>query len=396
MKKVAIVGGGASGLLCAIVCAQKNCDVTIFEQNTKVAKKILVSGNGRCNISNTNLSEQNYFSEDSGFVRYALEQFGFHAFEKFCKEIGLLLYTLEDGRTYPKSDEAKSVALLFEQKALSLGVKIKTEHPIKTITPLFDSFDAVVVASGSRAAEHLGGNDAAECFAKEVGHTIITPYPSLVQLHLNSKVPSKMAGAKTQATITLKINGIKEQTHKGDILFSTYGISGFGILDISQAASKALSEFMAVDIVLDLLEEFSTQQLAQHFQNTAQKNPSLNLFALTQSLIPQKIANGVLEIAKLDPKQNAATLGTKGFKHLANTLKNLTFEVSDTHGFRHAEVSGGGISTNEIDSKTMMSKKRKNLYFTGEALDVVGQRGGYNFAWAWASGYVAAHSIIKR
>ncbi|MEA2072236.1 MAG: NAD(P)/FAD-dependent oxidoreductase [Campylobacterota bacterium] len=394
-KSVAIIGAGASGLLSAILCARAGAKVDIFEQNKKPAKKILVSGNGRCNISNANLNATDYFCENPKFVEFALNAFGFVSFEKFCNEIGLLLNVLDDGRAYPLSNEAKSVASIFEDYARSLGVVFHNETKIDDIKSLIKKYDSVVVATGSRAGEHLGGNNDGESFALEFGHTTIPAYPSLVQLHLDSKIAPKMSGTKLNAEVTLLINSQKEQTIKGDVLFTNYGVSGFAILDISQSASEALLNYQAVDISLNLLPAFTMQKLSTHISKVALANPTQTILNILVGLIPNKIANGLLEELAISNTITGSKIHTKLTKKIANKMLDWRFEVSDTHGFRHAEVSGGGISTSEVDEKTMMSKKCKNLYFTGEVLDVVGRRGGYNFAFAWASAYLASKNIYR-
>jgi len=232
-KKVAIIGGGASGLMCAIFCAKSNLDVTIFEQNERCAKKILVSGNGRCNITNTAFSKANYVSQNPDFVTFALSSFDFVAFEKFINSIGLLLDKKEDGRCYPLSNEAKSVAHLLVEYAKSLGVKFSLNTKITNAKDLFAEFSHLVLATGSEAAPHLGGNADGQQFAAEFGHTIMPTYPSLVQLHLSASVAHKMAGAKIDGEATLFLNHKKDVSAKGDILFTKYGVSGFSILDIS-------------------------------------------------------------------------------------------------------------------------------------------------------------------
>ena len=395
MKKVAIIGAGASGLLASIFCTKNGAKVDIYEQNSKPAKKILVSGNGRCNISNANLSSNDYFSDNPEFTKFALEEFGFKKFEKFCAEIGLLLNILEDGRAYPLSNEAKSVAKIFEDYARSLGVVFHNDTKIETLIPLFEKYDAIIVSTGSRAAEHLGGNSDGEMFAQEFGHTILPAYPSLVQLHLNSQIAKKMSGAKLNAEVTLILNGVKDISVSGDVLFTNYGVSGFAVLDLSQAASQALLNYQAVDISINLLPAFNMQKLSQHISNLALKMPSLTILDILVGLIPIKIANGLLEELHILNTIKGKDIHTKLAKRVANQLLNWKFEVEETHGFRHAEVSGGGINTTEIDEKTMMSKNKDNLYFTGEVLDVVGKRGGYNFAFAWASAYAAAKNITK-
>lgn len=381
--------------MCAIFCAKKNLSVDVFEQNSKCAKKILVSGNGRCNITNRELSTNDYFSQNPSFVEYALKEFGFIEFEKFCESIGLLFDVKDDGRAYPLSNEAKSVASILLSHATNLGVNIYTDKKITEVKKLFDEYDAVVVATGSEAASHLGGNRDGLEFAEVFGHNIIPTYPSLVQLHLDSKTVKKMSGAKIEGEVTLLINNKKELASSGDILFTDYGVSGFAILDISQMASVALMEFSHVSISINLLPTFNAQKLSNHITKTALSLPEFTITEILIGLVPTKLVSGILEELKLPASLCGKNIDIKLSKKIANQMLNWRFEVEGTHGFRHGEVAGGGVDTTEINLKTMESLKQKNLYFCGEVLDVVGRRGGYNFAFAWASGYLAAKNIIK-
>lgn len=393
MKKIAIIGAGASGLMCAILCARAKFGVDIFEQNAKCAKKILVSGNGRCNITNTQVSKDDYFGEDPSFATDALSTFTYKDFEKFCFSIGLFLDTKHDNKVYPLSNEAKSVAFLLESHARNLGVNFHTENKITNIQQLFASYEYVVVATGSEAANHLGGNDDGHTFAKEFGHNIIATYPSLVQLELEGNYHTKMSGEKLDGEVSLYINNKLTSSRKGDILFTNYGVSGFAILDISGEASEALLNYQVVDISLNLLPRFTVQQLASHILKTAELNPQSGILEVLHGLLPIKTAKTVLESLSLEHR---STINTKIAKTIANKITNFKFAVNDTHGFRHAEVSGGGVDTKEINPKTMESLKRKNLYFCGEVVDIVGRRGGFNFAWAWASAYSCSQDIIKK
>ena len=394
-KKIAIVGAGASGILCAILCAKSSSQIDIFEQNSKCAKKILVSGNGRCNITNTKFTQHDYFSQNSSFVKYALDKFPFKEFEKFTSSIGLLLDIKDDGRVYPLSNEAKSVASLLINYAKSLGVNFFIDTKITDIKKLFKNYDTVVIATGSEAASHLGGNMDGQEFAKAFGHNIIPTYPSLVQLHLNSSHSTKMSGAKIDGEVTLFINNTKTVQTQGDILFTDYGVSGFAILDISQLASESLMNYQAVDISINLLPKYTSQKLSTHIMKISQLNSDTTVLDILHGLIPIKIAKVILNILEFPHAMKAKLIKTKDSKKLANQITNWKFEVSGTHGFRHAEVSGGGIDVNEINPHTMESLKQPNLYFCGEVLDIVGKRGGFNFAWAWASAFVAAKAITK-
>ncbi len=393
-KKIAIIGAGASGLFCAITSAKAGVKVSIFEQNTQCAKKILVSGNGRCNITNTTLNTDDYFSDNPAFVESALNTFGFKEFEKFCSSIGLILDVKDDGRVYPLSNEAKSVAKIFEDYARLLGVIFHTDTKVKNIKELLQKYDCVVIATGSEAASHLGGNADGHKFAKEFGHTIIPSYPSLVQLHLNSQIAKKMSGTKLNAEATLLVNSKKELSMRGDILFRTYGISGFAILDLSQRVSVGLLNYESLELSINLLPSYTAQKLSAHILKVSQNIPSFSILEILVGLLPIKIANALLEDIKVS--NTTKNIDTKLSKKIANAMINWRFEIIDTHGFRHAEVSGGGVNTLEINPKTMESLKYPSLYFCGEVLDVVGRRGGYNFAFAWASAYLAAQNIIQK
>ncbi len=377
------------------MCARKNLHVELFEQNSKCAKKILVSGNGRCNISNRDLSTDDFFGENPSFTEFALKEYGFREFEKFCQSIGLILDVKDDGRAYPISNEAKSVASLFLHHAKNIGVTIHTDKKITDIKELLKNYDSVVVATGSEAASHLGGNRDGMNFAKLFGHNIVPTYPSLVQLHLNSQTAKKMSGAKINGEVTLLINNKKDLTCSGDILFTNYGVSGFAILDVSQRASAALLEYAKVDISINLLPNFNSQKLSSHISKIASDQPDFTILDILTGLLPFKIAQGILEDSQIPCSASKEDINTKLCKKIANAMLNWRFEVSETHGFRHAEVSGGGVDTTEVDPKTMESLKQKNLYFCGEVLDIVGRRGGYNFAFAWASAYIAAKNITK-
>ena len=300
-----------------------------------------------------------------------------------------------DGKVYPLSNEAKSVATLLENHARALGVHFHTDTKITEITSLFEKYDVVVVATGSEAASHLGGNTDGQKFASEFGHTIVPSYPSLVQLELNSTVHEKMSGAKVDGEVTLLINSKADVKTSGDILFTDYGVSGFAILDISQKASQSLLNFQAVDISLNLLPKYTSQSLSAYMMKLSQINQMLCFLDLLHGLLPLKIAKTLLDTLDLSYTATISTLNTKLAKKIANQILNWRFEVKDTHGFRHAEVAGGGVNTSEIHPLTMESLKQKNLYFIGEVLDVLGARGGFNFTWAWASAFTCAKDICK-
>jgi predicted Rossmann fold flavoprotein len=406
-SQVAVIGGGAAGLVAAITAAKAGSGVTVFEQNNRVGKKILASGNGRCNITNTSLSVNDYFGTDPSFVDFALKEFGFNRFKKFCTSMGLLIQIKDDGRCYPLSNTAGSVVTALREYALGCGVtivcdafiskveKISGCFQVHTGEQLFGAYDAVLVATGSEAAPQLGSNASGYTIADSFGHSVFPAYPSLVALELDSQVHHKMSGTKQDAEVTLYINGKAEQSVRGDILFTRYGISGFAILDISQKASEALMNYQDVKIGLKLLVDFERQSLSEQIATLCKNVPDYTIETVLGGLISSKIAPHILSSWKIAPETLAANVNTKMMKQLSNTLCDWRFQVEATHGFKHAEVSGGGVATEEVNEKTMESKKVQGLYFAGEVLDIVGRRGGYNLHFAWASGYLAGSNISR-
>ncbi|MDX1295816.1 MAG: aminoacetone oxidase family FAD-binding enzyme, partial [Sulfurimonadaceae bacterium] len=355
-SQIAIVGGGAAGLVAAITAAKAGSGVTLFEQNDRVGKKILASGNGRCNITNTSLNVNDYFGTDPSFVDFALKEFSFNRFKKFCSSIGLLIQNREDGRCYPLSNTAGSVVTALREYALTCGVTIVCDAFISKVEKvsgcfqvhsgeqLFDSYDAVLIATGSEAAPQLGSNASGYAIAESFGHTVYPAYPSLVALELDSQTHHKMSGTKQDAEVTLYINGKAEQSVRGDILFTRYGISGFAILDISQKASEALMNYQDVKIGLKLLTGYERQSLSEQIAALSKNVPDYTIETLLGGLISSKIVPHVLESCKIAPETPAANVNTKMMKQLSNTLCDWRFQVSDTHGFKHAEVSGGGVA----------------------------------------------------
>jgi predicted Rossmann fold flavoprotein len=406
MKTVAVIGGGAAGLMAAACLARANISVDLYEKSDRVGKKILASGNGRCNITNESIGVNDYFGTDPQFVRPAIEQFGYNHFKKFCRTIGLMIATKNEGKVYPLSDDARSVAAAFESAARVAGATIHCNAAVQELSRTPEGFrlsidgrftspyEALIITTGSEAAPQLGSTADGYAFAQTFGHMTAPVYPSLVALELDSPYPAKLAGIKQKAVVTLYLNGKPEQKCAGDILFTKYGISGFAILDISSYASKALAEYQQVSIGVTLMPSFERQSLFSLLNQLAAELPHHSLETLLGGLIPIKLARVIIQSLALEPSIPANEVSTKLLRKIANTLIDWRFNVTQTHGFKHAEVSGGGVMTDDIDPATMMSKRSENLYFAGEVLDIVGRRGGYNLHFAWASGYLAAQHII--
>ena len=407
--KIAIIGAGAAGLMAAITAKRlnKNLNIDIFDNNKGIGKKILASGNGRCNISNTIITEANYIGENADFVTYALNEFDFKAFEKFCKSVGLILDIKDTSKVYPLSNEAKSVVNLLEAAISSLGINLhlqtkiidieKTDGKfnIKSEDSEFNNYDKTLISCGLGAAPQLNATEIGVDLAAKFEHSSNITYPSLVGLHTNFDQNSRVQGVKKEAAVSLYIDGSKHCEIFGDVLFTKYGVSGFAILDISQYASYHLSYYQDVQIAVNLFPNKNKNELLGTIESMFKSLPEQSASLLLTGIVSNKLASILLDVSKINKDAKAKDVNSKQIRSLVNNLVNWRFKITDTQGFKHAEASGGGVRTEEVDHRTYESKKCKNLYFAGEVLDIVGNRGGFNLHFAWASGYLAGKSLVK-
>lgn len=405
--KIAIVGGGAAGILAAITAKRlnKNLEIDIFDANKALGKKILASGNGRCNISNTQVSSNNYIGEDTSFVEHALKVFDYKAFENFCKSIGLLLDIKDSNKVYPLSNEAKSVVNLLLLSLESLEINTYTDSLITSIKKEDDKFilntqeeeyknyDKLLISSGLAAAPQLKATQSGLEFAEFFKHSINPTYPSLVGLQTQVDYHNRMQGVKKECNVTLYIDGQMDSEIYGDVLFTKYGVSGFAILDISQNAAQALSLYQDVKISINFFPKLNRNDLTNQIQTLFKALPEQKAVDVLIGMLSNKIPTVLCDLCKISHEAKAKDINPKQIKALAYQLNQWKVKVIDTQGFKHAEVSGGGVRTAEVDNKSMESKKVKGLYFAGEVLDIVGHRGGYNLQFAWASGFVAGKSL---
>ena len=385
----------------------KNLQIDLFDANKSIGKKILASGNGRCNISNSQITSKNYIGENPDFVNYALKEFDFKAFEKFCKSIGLLLDIKESGKVYPLSNEAKSVTNLLELALQELDVRdfletfindIEKEGEkfiIRTNEKEFKDYDKVLISNGLGAAPQLNASEIGLDFASKFGHSYNPTYPSLVGLKTENTHNGKLQGVKKECNVSLFVNGNLEQEIFGDVLFTSYGVSGFAILDISQLAVLNLTSYQDVKIGINFFPKINRNDLADQIQALFKTVPNQKAVDILTGIISNKIAPVLLDICKIDLNTKASEINAKQIKAISYQLNQWKLKVIDSQGFGHAEASGGGVRTAEVDNKTYESKLCKGLYFAGEILDIVGNRGGFNLQFAWASGYLVGKSLGK-
>ena len=397
-----IIGAGATGLCAAITAARAGRKVTLLEQNSKIGKKILVSGNGKCNIGNRYINLNRFHSQNPGFIEEVLEGYDFDIVEKFFTSIGLELIEGKEGKMFPMSLQASSVVELLKYEAKRVGVEIICDCTVTSIDKNTDTFmvettqgtkscGKLLLASGSPAAPQLGGSNSGYTFATKMGHTLIPRHPSLVQLCSEETWVKACAGVKVAGVAKLYANGEYITEKKGDLLFTNYGISGLAILDLSREVSTRLASFDYCELNLDLLPELSKEKLMNLLLNRIQKESEKPINLWLQGIINKKLIPVILKQSKCKAKIEKE-LNRKEIGKLVYSIKNLKLSINDTKGFQGAEVATGGINTTEVNPKTMESKLVPNLYFAGEILDVDGDRGGFNFHFAWVTGMRVAFS----
>ena len=395
-KPIIIIGAGAAGLCAAIVRAREGQKVTVLEQNSKVGKKILVSGNGKCNIDNRYIDNRRFHSQNPFFIEDVLKEYDFEVVEKFFTSLGLELIEGKEGKIFPLSLQASSVVELLEYEAKKVGVEIVCDCTVKSIDMREGTFtlettlgaktcEQVLLANGSPAAPQLGGSDSGYAFATKLGHTLIPRHPSLVQLCSDETWVKGCAGVKIAGVAKLYANGEYITEKEGDLLFTNYGISGLAILDLSREVSIRLASFDYCELSLDLMPEFSKEKLTNLLLGRIQSESTKPITLWLQGILNKKLIPIILEQSKCKVKMEN-NLNRKEINKIVHSIKNLKLSISDTKGFKGAEVSTGGIDTKEVNPQNMESKIVPNLFFAGEILDVDGDRGGFNFHWAWVCG----------
>ncbi len=391
-----IVGGGASGLVCAINLARNGKKVAILEALNRGGKKILASGNGHCNIENSNISIKNYYARNSNLIKEIVKIKPQQIIE-FFNSLGLETTAKDDGKIYPKSMQASIVLELLEAEIKRLNIDYFTNVKNLNIKKGFElkfnnkslKSKNLIIATGSLAAPQLGGNDSGLEIAKQFGHKIIEPIAALVPLTSSHPICKNLAGVKVKAKVRLFSQDREISSQIGDFLFAKYGVSGLAILDLSIKANLALQKSNCY-ILIDFFYAYTKEELLKYFKSRINKERNLKLHLWLGAVINSKLAAYILKELNLYSKSEA-DLNAKMLKDLIKSLKNYKIEINGSREFKYAEVAYGGVDSKEIDSKTMQSLKQKRLFFIGEVLDIVGDRGGYNFHFAFSSAILCAN-----
>ena len=391
-RKICIIGGGASGLMAAIMAAREGGEVTLLEHNEKTGRKLLATGNGRCNLTNIHQEPSCYHSLSGTLAWEILQGFSLQDTICFFSQIGVYTKNRE-GYLYPASMQASSVQELLEMEARYRKVKIKCREHVKEIRQEEQGFrvltetwsypaDKVILAAGSRASSIQGADGSGYELAQALGHRIISPLPALVPLKGKGNWFSKWAGVRTEGRVSLLAEGQIFDQAQGEIQMTDYGVSGIPVFQVSGRAVRLIGEGVKVTLLLDFLPDFDEAGLTAFLKNRQDQCPYKSVKQLLIGLLPQKLAEVLM-------------MGNPDISQLAHKIKEFPVEIRGNKSYDQAQVCSGGVPLEEIDPKTMESRKVPGLYLAGEILDADGICGGYNLQWAWTTGALAGKSAAS-
>lgn len=393
---VAIIGAGASGMICALQCSRAGLKTLLLEKEILAGRKISVSGNGRCNFTNINAAPCKYYG-DKDFVSSVLKQFSAQDCLKFFSGLGLLFKEEDNGRYFPLAGKAACVNDCLLAALIAAGTEIKYKTQVNQIIKFAGGFKLIcgggqiytakniVLACGSAAYPQTGGTTKGYELAQSLGHSVKTPKPALSAIDFKESAVSRLAGLKLYCAVSFAKN--PSDREEGEITFGNKGAAGNNILSLSRNAKQGDK------ILIDFLPQLSGAEVKELFKKRAAMYPDFKVKELFSGALPSALANLLIDFCGI--RKNTLLFELKGniFDKIVSTVKAWPFTVAGLRSFKECTVIAGGVNTAEIEYKTCASKKAEGLYITGELLDVDGRCGGYNLQFAWSSGYAAAKAL---
>ena len=402
--EIAVIGGGASGMMAAITARKSGKEVIILERKDRILKKVLITGNGRCNITNVNADISNYFGKNISSVENILNSFNPQDTMDFFNGLGIVCNEENRGKVYPLSGQASSVVDALRFEAERLGIKIETEFYVRKIEK--DGFkfkiysedrkkieaDRVILATGGQSYPELGSNGSGFELAKELGHSVTRLSPSIVQLKTEKHQVKGLQGIKTDVAVTAYGDNKKICTYDGELLFTDYGISGNVVFNIS----FVMPLYKNVEFEIDFMKKFDYNELYEMLKERKKTMSHLTMENYFNGMINKKLGQFLSKMSGIEKlSKPVKDLNDSEIRKLCTVLKKYRIKILDTTGFKNAQVTAGGVSLNEVNTETLESRIVKGLYFSGEVLDVYGECGGFDLQWAWASGYIAGKNSAK-
>lgn len=406
---ICIIGGGAAGMVAAIEASRKKADVFVLEQKEQLGKKILSTGNGRCNLTNTEMSDVYFRGENPQFFRDVLVQFSVVQTRKYFKELGLLTKE-RDTYIYPRTGQASSVRDVLLQTLRQQKIAIHTGISVTNITKKEHQFvietadkkasfkaDRVILATGGKAAEILGSDGSGYALAHSFGHRIVPVVPALVQLKAAGTFLKQLAGVRTDAKVSLFIDGTYVASDTGEVQWTAYGISGIPVFQISRFAAYGLDQNRGVEVSVDIFFDMNETDILEILIKKKRDFPECKIEDVLAGMMHKKLIPVLCMASGVRLRSRMKDVTEPQCLQLSRKCKHFLLSITGTMGFANAQVCAGGICTAEIDETSMESKLESGLYIVGELLDVDGMCGGYNLQWAWTTGYLAgSHAGTRR
>lgn len=406
VNDVVIIGGGASGLFAAVYLKQKNprLSVRILESQPRVGKKLALTGNGRCNITNKNIDISRYHGTNAEFARFALEKYDRFFCEEFFESIGVP-FVFEEDKGYPASLQAASVVDCLRFAADESGVITHLETKVTNIRLTksgymvmadkmqFTAKNVIIAAGLLSGGERLGCDGSVLEILRKAGYEAAKTLPSIVQLKTETEIVKQLKGIKIDANVALRHNGKLVRQEFGEVLFCDYGFSGPPVLQVSGMAAR-LGDGCVIS--LDLRPETDFNSLFDSLRLRAKRLKNRTLDEFFTGMLNKRLGQVILKKAGCKLNENAEELDEVKLKKITSVIKDFGFKVTGNNGLLNSQVTSGGILTHQFNSKTMESKSNKGLYTVGEILDIDGDCGGFNLQWAWSSAAAAAEDISGR
>ena len=397
-----IIGGGASGMVCALqLAARTGQSILLIERNDRLGKKLSATGNGQGNITNLHMDGSHYFTTQAEKVNAVLQGFDEQQVLSFFTSLGGLFTADAEGRVYPYSRQASSVTDLLRLNIESCkNISVLLSARVIDISRRNDRFSVrteketffcqyAVLSVGGKAAKHFGTDGNGYVLAEKLGHTVSPLVPALVQLKTPLTFIRGMKGIRTDCILTL-LHGEKQiKTVRGDVLFTDYGISGNAVFKISSFLMRSKNR-----VTINFMPDFTEEDVFRTLQRKAKAHPTLAMENLLCGIVNNAIARSLFRFSGLNLTDTCGDSGDR-LRILVSALFSFPLDITDTLGFDYAQVTKGGILTEETDDN-LMSLKCENLYFTGEILNVDGECGGYNLQWAFASAERCARAIAEK
>ncbi len=405
MTDVIIIGGGASGMTAAIQAAHLGVSVCVLEKKDRVGRKLLTTGNGRCNLSNRDLDFSHYHGSVTKLLPKLWKRMDAERVEEFWRELGIDYVEGENGKVYPRSLQAGSVVNALRRKIEELGIEVRTETPVKEIRRIHQGYlviteketlqaKAVILCAGGKAYPKLGADGEGARLAKNLKMQVNPLRPALCRLNLDFPYLKRISGVKLTIPISLYWDGVCQQTQEGEVLFTDTGVSGPPVLNLSRMAGEGLGQKKQMEVVLDLVPEMESGELFSYMMERMKRLSSWTLEEALEGWLPKKLVPVILLMAEVDRLQTAGSLNKRQIGAVCRVLKAFAAPISGLAGWEEAQITVGGIAEKEVTER-LESRKHKGLFLAGEVLDLDGDCGGYNLQWAVGSALIAAEEAEK-